>query len=477
MFKRSQFSFFVVLVLAALILPEIFRDGIFMDGNLYASVSVNFARGEGNFWSPHFSKTSMTFFHEQPPLMFGLLGICYKIFGEHMLVERFYSLAIFILSVIVFLKIWKELFPSDHALHTTQLLALLVWMIIPNSFWVVIHNLEENTMGLFVLLTIFLQLKGCKVHFSRAVFLLLLSSVTLFCAFLTKGFPGLFPIIFYPLLLFFSEDSFAYPKRTGIIVYLFFIFSFALMLMLVFIHPVSAPLMNSWLYERVINSIQNVSTTQNRFGILFFLLMQLVPVFVLFLVIGALSQWKKVKPVFLLKADFRNAIIFLILALAGSVPLVVTREQRGFYLATSFPYYAIALTLFIAPYCGALKKENWTQTWLTRFKAFNYFFAAIILLVTVYFLPVPKRDPGKFHDYKILTSKLNFGQYLVVGGEMWNDWELQTAMVRNKYVSLTSDTSVSDFLLLDQQAKRQTDTTNFVQLDWDLRWYSAYCKK
>jgi hypothetical protein len=45
MAMKWQFKFFVITVIAALILPEIFRDGIFMDGNLYASVAVNFARG------------------------------------------------------------------------------------------------------------------------------------------------------------------------------------------------------------------------------------------------------------------------------------------------------------------------------------------------------------------------------------------------------------------------------------------------
>ncbi len=72
--KTLPFWLFTISAILILTISQLIQDGVFMDGMLYISVSKNLADGMGTFWEPHFSKTVMTVFREQPPLYFGMLS-------------------------------------------------------------------------------------------------------------------------------------------------------------------------------------------------------------------------------------------------------------------------------------------------------------------------------------------------------------------------------------------------------------------
>lgn len=82
----------IAFISVALFVPALFMDGMFMDGLLYTCVGKNLGNGIGSFWDPQFSETYMRSYHEQPPLMFGLLAVFFKIFGNGLYTERVYCL-------------------------------------------------------------------------------------------------------------------------------------------------------------------------------------------------------------------------------------------------------------------------------------------------------------------------------------------------------------------------------------------------
>ena len=97
----KTFSPFLIMVLSIFILlcaPALFTEGMFMDGLMYATVAKNLAHGEGSFWFLKFSDTYLTSFHEHPPLIFGLQSLCFNLFGDSVLVERFFSFFTYIIS-------------------------------------------------------------------------------------------------------------------------------------------------------------------------------------------------------------------------------------------------------------------------------------------------------------------------------------------------------------------------------------------
>ena len=80
-------------VLIVLTLPNLIKGGMFMDAMLYTSVSHNLSMGIGTFWFPQFSVrniANLPSFHEQPPLVFGIQALFYKLLGDSMYVERLY---------------------------------------------------------------------------------------------------------------------------------------------------------------------------------------------------------------------------------------------------------------------------------------------------------------------------------------------------------------------------------------------------
>ena len=476
MSAHNHFRFFVLSVLAAIVLPQLFREGIFMDGSLYSAVAVNYARGEGTFWAPHFSQITMSFFHEQPPLLFGMLGTCFKIFGEHVLVERFYALGIFILSLFVYLSIWKKLFSENGWLIRWRWMAVLIWIIIPNTTWVVIHNLEENTMGLFVLLSVYFQIRAANSKTGMAYLFSALSGIALFLAFLTKGFPAFFPLVFFPLnYVFFKKYGTSF--RVQLLNFLILFLVLTLLIVVVFLYEPSASQLKAWLYERVLNSISNVSNTAHRFEIVQDLLMQLLPVFLLFPVLMAISKWKKLKKFPVSPLEKKHAWLFLLMAAAGSLPLMITREQRGFYLATAHPYFAFFFTVIFSPLFSGLQSEHWSNA----VKKIS-FAGTIIIFVVAFFLmfflhATPKRDPDKWHDINIVTSRLSYGSFLAYRGDMWNDWELQTGLIRKNYISLTSDTSKTKYLITDASQHTKVDENKYREVSLKFQHYKLYLKK
>src|ERR1700685_3790893 len=81
-------------ILIGLTVPVLIKDGMFMDAMLYSSVSHNLSQGIGTFWFPQFSFRNMgglSSFHEQPPLVFGIQSIFFRILGGSLYTERIYT--------------------------------------------------------------------------------------------------------------------------------------------------------------------------------------------------------------------------------------------------------------------------------------------------------------------------------------------------------------------------------------------------
>jgi 4-amino-4-deoxy-L-arabinose transferase-like glycosyltransferase len=80
---NRYFWFITVSIVFILTLPTLIQDGMFMDGELYTAVSHNLANGIGTFWFPSFSYHNLAgikdSFHEQPPLVFGIQALFFKI--------------------------------------------------------------------------------------------------------------------------------------------------------------------------------------------------------------------------------------------------------------------------------------------------------------------------------------------------------------------------------------------------------------
>jgi hypothetical protein len=185
--KNSQITFYLFIGALFIIItaPALFSEGMVMDGVLYASISRNMADGLGTFWKPYLSHGFFPEFYEHPPLALGLQSLWFRVFGDSIYVERFYSLFTYFLMGLVIVAIWKQFTNS----YKTGWIPLLFYFSMLKISWACANNMLENTMSVFIGLSILFYLKSIN---NNKMYFVIISGLFLFLATLTKGLVGLY---------------------------------------------------------------------------------------------------------------------------------------------------------------------------------------------------------------------------------------------------------------------------------------------
>jgi 4-amino-4-deoxy-L-arabinose transferase-like glycosyltransferase len=228
--RHIPFGLIIISLLFILIIRDLFRDGMFMDGLLYASVANNLANGLGSFWHPHFSQTVMPDFHEQPPLLFGIEAVFMKLFRNSIYAERIYGLLVVLISIFLIHKLWKCI-SQDRNEKNISWLPVLFWLCIPVCYWSYANNMEEPTMGMFDLGAMLFISKSI-IQRNRTYLNLFLAALMLIAASMCKGFQGLFPLtaIFFYWVLF-KNISFSKMLKNSIFILLVIVAFYGIILL------------------------------------------------------------------------------------------------------------------------------------------------------------------------------------------------------------------------------------------------------
>ncbi len=345
--RLTPFWLITFSVLIGLTVPTLIKDGMFMDALLYAGVSHNLSMGIGSFWFPEFSPSyrcaGLSTFQEHPPLVFGIQSVFFKIFGDSMYVERFYTFLIMCISAFLINLLWKEIFKNEGKLKNTGWLPLILWITIPVCFWSYSNNMQENTMGVFTLCAVLFIYKVIQSPQNKTG-TSLLAGFFVFLAIMSKGVPGFFPIV-VPFLFWLINRKSSLLKiilKTAVIAGVPVI-----IYILLFNLPGSSESLSFYVFKRVLNRIHEAPTVENRFYILYRLFCELLPQILLVTIFILTAVLKKVKWRF--SNQIRLSVFFIAVGLSGSAPLMFTMVQKGFYFVPSLPFFAIGFSILIAP--------------------------------------------------------------------------------------------------------------------------------
>jgi Dolichyl-phosphate-mannose-protein mannosyltransferase len=450
--KQFPFWVFTAAVLVGLILPTLVQDGMFMDGLLYSCVAKNLADGMGTFWFPHYSKVYFQFFDQQPPLGFAIQSLFFKLFGESLYVERGYCFLTAITNSVLLVVLWRTVFKNENQIKGLAWLPVLFWITIPVCFWAYSNGVMENTMSVFDLLAVIFAVR----FFQRQSLLsLMFAGVFIFMASLTKGIQGMFPLA----AIFAGWIAYRNTAFRKMIFYSVFLIAVPFAIYFIVLQNSQAfQSLSTYLHNRVLNSIQNVVQVDSRFYLVYRLLMELIPMIVLSGTIFFVERGKQKKegpPTFFFK---EQALFFLLIGITASFPLIVTMEQRGFYLVTSFPYFAIAAGIISAPYLSSgIEKLNTQGPFFKVFRLISVLFLGGALVFS--FLQVGKvsRDKDTLHDVHLLGKEIPHGTIVGATYALWIQWSFQEYLIRhyyicldnkltaeNKYVILESGTNIPD---------------------------------
>jgi len=181
----------VAALLLALTVPRMTQRGMFDDGLLHATIARNMAIGVGSLWTPTYTQTAWTEYHEHPPLGLALEAVAFRAFGDHLFVERLYSLLVLALHAVAIAALWRRLFSAP-----LDWLPVLFWLTPSIVSWGAVNNMLENTQALLTTTAVLLMLDATRAATAAATAVKsTLAGVAVAGAVLTKGPAGFFPLV------------------------------------------------------------------------------------------------------------------------------------------------------------------------------------------------------------------------------------------------------------------------------------------
>lgn len=403
--------------------------------------------------------------------MFGLESIFFKVLGTGIYTERIYSLTMFLIAALLLVKIWSLLNPDEKP-QSHSWFPVLLWMIVPVVYWAVIHNVEENTMAVFVLGSFIAYLKIGKAAKGKILWLFF-SGFLILAAGLCKGVQGMFPLSmpFFAWLVYRRYPFFEMAKQA-------FVLAIPSLLFVAFAITSETISASFELYfdRRIVNTFNNeeLATTTSRLYLTGQLFNELLPPLILASLVVLFGRKRNI-----VKQEIgimnRKHILFLILVgLSGTLPLLVTLEQRRFYLVTPMPFFILAIGLIALPYLKAVLGQLNPQT--IGFRRFRMAMV-VILLGSVAFAATgfgkTKRDEAMLHDVKLIGQHISPVSAISVDTVLWEEWVLHAYF--NRYHNLSLLLSESEFVLAEKG--NSPDTAKFRKENLKTRKYDLFKRR
>ncbi|GJM33068.1 MAG: hypothetical protein DHS20C18_20690 [Saprospiraceae bacterium] len=324
---------------------------MFIDGLWYATLSRNLAEGTGTFWQPHLTETFFSAFYSHPPLLFGLQSILFAVFGDHLFVERIYCLLIALLTIYSIHYFWRYLFRDNSKIQALSFLPILFWLSNETVYFGYVNNLMEGTLGLFTFWAVFLLYRyseASETNNLKSWGWLLVSGVLILLAILTKGLVGLFPLAFLGIYwLVYRRISFSWMFLLSIFLSGVVTIGFWLILQ----NPAAHLYLDGYLDIQLSHALsgeskENLRTT--RFHILKMLVERSLPVIILvvMLLIYQFQKKKALPP----PASWKMALLFILVGLSGTLPIMITLKQVSYYLLPVLPFYSLGFAILVAPF-------------------------------------------------------------------------------------------------------------------------------
>lgn len=436
---KKNFPFWLLTVAAfvILLLPELVRDGMFVDGVTYAAVSKNLANGSGSFWYPFYTKTLYPQFHEHPPLVFGIQSIFFSLFGSNNSIfpERIYTFLTAVITGILIVKFWRVVFKSNAQYSRLAWLPVLLWITIPLVSWSYKNNMLENTMGIFTLASVLCIYKGLTEK--QFFFYLLSGSFFIFLAFLSKGFVALFPLGIVALYWATKKDiSLGKMLSKTVLVFILFLLFFGVLILFI---PNASDSLLKYFDIQVLKSLKGEREIPNasRIYILERLLNELIPAILLTVLVFGVVYKKRLQTL-MLKNKYQKEVLFLVIVgFSASLPIIISPKQMGYYLVPSFPFFALAIGVFLAP------AVNQFIIWIDiNKKGFKLFKTSVfvLFLASLFFSVISfgktGRDKETLKDIYAVGKLIPAGETVTLQNDMCSEWGLIAYFSRYFNISL-----------------------------------------
>jgi 4-amino-4-deoxy-L-arabinose transferase-like glycosyltransferase len=437
-----------LLLFVAFIVPNLISEGMFFDGTQYASISRNMAAGEGTFWLPKLSETLYPQFTEHPPLGFFIESLFFRIFGDHLWVEKIFTALTLLTTCFFIIRIWKRIaFKNSHD-NKFSFLPVMLFISIPVAAWAYSNNMLENIQGMFTIAGIFIYLillEKNDLSFGRKMLLWILISVLLAAAILVKGVNALF-ILAVPVLHFIIFHKRSVLKIIADILVPLFITS--LIFVFILMDAAAYYSLHRYITGQFISTLSRGTGSEGHFYILSRFLSEAIIVIAFVVIMGIVAHIKKIKNN---QQNVRWALFLLLTGLSAILPIIISTKQHGYYMLPGLPMIALSGAVFVLPFINRIS-ENIENNKRKLWKTINVVLTAV-LLISFSFMVFKNagktgRDAEIIQAAKMTGIHVPHGSTISVCPEMYENWSLHAYLQRYYRISLT-DNSERNFLLMN----------------------------
>lgn len=435
--SRHALLFLAISLYCLLVLPRLLSYGMFIDGIAYASIARNMAEHYGSLWQPYYTATAYPIFYEHPPLGLWLQSWAYRWCGDSVYVEAWWGFGVGLLVLVGLARIWRCLTPQGEACAGTWF-PLVLFIVTPMTSWALANNMLENTMLLFIVLAVL----WCILSLHNANMLLscfygILSGLSVCCAILVKGPVATFPLIIPLIAMINGSTKRVKALITGAVLIMTLTVAFGLLFSL---NAAALHFFKQYMGQQVLASVTGTrETSTSRFDVLISVSREiLVPLLVGGILTALIYRLRKTT---IAAVHYRLFLFYLCIALAGSLPLLISVKQKRWYVFPSLPFYALAIGVVFNDIALQLESLVHANKIVTKYITA---LAATILVLSVLFMFVEKHALRRYKGFHADFSE----QPITIEGRqiistyppsLATQWSLVANMQRKFKASLSGD--------------------------------------
>jgi len=396
---------FVFSLYFLLIGHKLMRLGIYGDGIEYANVARNMADGLGSFWKPYHDDFGYLVFHEHPPLIFWIQSIFFRIFGDGPYLETFYGFFMGMLILFWTGLFWQQVRRDFQCPDIGSWWPMLLLVPLPIFTYILAINRIVNTWMLLAIIAAYLAYLS-TVKTRHTVYFSILAGSAVYLGFIAKG-----PVAFFqfavPLLAWLTLKANFSKALTATLLSLV---TFAVILLATFyFYPDSVKFWQGFWQAQVMASLKSVRGSGRPHWHLLerWISEMIVP----FLIAGVFMLAFKVP---FRKIRFnRQSRFFLLTALAGSLPFLISTRQHGRYILHSYPFFVLCLA-FVTENLAVRIESVLTRKNVMRISV--VIFAAIFLIAAIVSMLYTKDQVARRKPFyrDIYLQKIKLPQRIIV---------------------------------------------------------------
>jgi hypothetical protein len=353
-------------------------------------------------------------------------------------VERVYSLTMALLTAWALVEMWNT-FHQERNQRRMGWMPVAFWVTIPVVFWSYRNNMVDGTLAMFTTFGTVFMLRACVL---QAAEFFVLGVLFVFAAFLTKGIPGLFPLLvpFFYGLHDYRHGVIKGLLQTIVITALLCVFVAGLGLLI----PSAGNNIMHYLNAEVVSSISKLNgfTLSQRSMLLVDLMKHLAPAILCLIAIAMVRSKTRRTPV----ETRRTARFLAAIGLVAALPLLLLQEQPVQTLLPAMSLFAMAFAVSVLPSLQQSMEDS-SVSWRSMGFVFNAIAAVTLITLCFSMYNHPTRYRSLLSDTDKISESVGNVKLVSCDWSTADDYKLNAYLQRNHRIALVGGTEY-EYLLM-----------------------------